>query len=43
VNKDPDFNVHVAKIFAALEARQDSGDFHIRYESVQKIPSRPCT
>ena len=39
VNKDPDFNVHTAKIFAALEARQDSGDFHIRYESVQKFDS----
>lgn len=39
VNKDPDFSAHVAKIFAALEARQDSGDFHIRYESVQKFDS----
>lgn len=39
VNKDPDFNVYAAKFFAALEAQQDSGAFHIRYESVQKFDS----
>ncbi|SPD73148.1 conserved hypothetical protein [uncultured Desulfobacterium sp.] len=37
VNKDQDYSSYVAKVFAALERRQDIGDFHIRYESVQKF------
>jgi len=39
VNNAPDFNSHVATIFDALEAHQDSGDFYIQYESVQKFDS----
>jgi hypothetical protein len=39
VNRDPEFNTHVAKIFAALEVHQERGEFQIRYESVQKFDS----
>jgi predicted nucleotidyltransferase component of viral defense system len=39
VNKDPDFDAHVADIFAALEVEQDKMNFRIRHESVQKFDS----
>lgn len=37
VNKDPGFPYHVAAFFSALESGQERGEFHVRYESVQKF------